>query len=138
LITGDYILSHQDLISGFLALIRSYDSGMRYEKGPFGWGGTHNFIVTARSASDGFEGLGANSPISGAAATAARYVALDLLDTGSDPKPLDRLLAAIATEQWLVNNLTSNVVAVTQPGSIEHFTKLADGSYQPPLGSRVC
>ena len=84
--------------------------------------------------SDPFEGLGIDLPISGAAAIAATFVAQDILNAGSS-KPLDRVIIASVVQRWLMEQLTANIVAVTQPGYVEHFTRLADGSYNPPPAS---
>ena len=118
-----------------LALQRYYDSGTRLRKGPLGYGWTHSFVITALPDSDAFEGLGINSPINGAAAIAATFVTFDILNTVAAAKPLDRIVIASVAQRWLMDKLTTNIVAVAQPGNVEHFTKLADGSYNPPLGS---
>ena len=143
LVTGDYLNSSTDLTVGSqrmphgLALQRYYDSGTRFRKGSMGLGWAHNFAITALTDSDGFAGLAANSPISGAAAIAATFVTLDILNDGGTTiaKPLDRVVAASVLQRWLMDQLIGNIVAVTQPGYVEHFTKLADGSYNPPPGS---
>ena len=140
-VTGDYIYSHDDLTVGSgafpygLGFQRSYDSGTRLKNGPLGLGWTHNFAITALADSDGFEGMAATSPVSGAAAIAAIYVVQDILNNANNAKPLDRMMIGVEAERWLMDQLTGNIVAVTQPGSGEHFTKLADGSYNPPIGS---
>lgn len=142
LVTGDYLVSTTDLTVGSqgmpygLSFQRYYDSGTRFQNGPLGFGWTHNFAVTALPDSDAFEGMGVNSPINGAAAIAATFVTQDILNTGTTtPKPLDRVVIASVVQRWLMDQLTTNIVAVTQPGYLEHFTKLSDGSYNPPLGS---
>ena len=119
-----------------LALQRYYDSGTRMQNGPLGFGWTHNLAITAHSDSDAFEGMGVNSPINGAVAIVASFVAQDILNNGmTTPKPIDRVVITSLVQRWVMDQLTSNIVAVTQPGTVEHFTKLADGSYNPPLGS---
>ena len=86
--------------------------------------------------SDAFEGLGVNSPINGASAIAALFVVFDLFNAEtSTSKSLESMLIAAVAQRWLMDELTNNVVAVTQPGFIEHFMKLADGSYNPPFAS---
>ena len=77
--------------------------------------------------------MAVNSPISGASAIAATFVILDILNTGATTaKPLDRVVIASVAQRWLMDQLIGNIVAVTQPGYVEHFTKLTDGSYNPP------
>jgi RHS repeat-associated protein len=142
LVTGDYLNSATDLTVGSqampfgLAFQRYYDSGTRSRKGPMGLGWRHNFAITASTDSDAFAGMAANSPVSGAVAIAATFVTLDILNAGaSNAKPLDRIVIASLIQRWLMDQLTTNIVAVAQPGYVEHFTKLADGSYNPPPGS---
>ena len=142
LVTGDYLLSATDLSVGSqgmpygLAFQRHYDSGTRFQSGPLGPGWSHNFAITALANSDVFEGLGVNSPINGAASIAALFVAWDILNDGSTTaKSLEGIVVASIVQRWLMDQLTGNVVAVTQPGLVEHFVKLADGTYNPPLAS---
>ncbi|WP_375784009.1 RHS repeat-associated core domain-containing protein [Bradyrhizobium sp. Pha-3] len=142
LVTGDYLNSPTDLVIGSqampygLAFQRYYDSGTRLQKGAMGNGWTHNFAITATVDSDGFAGMAANSPISGASAIAATFVTLDILNGGTTtPKPLDRVVITAVIQRWMMDQLTNNIVAVSQPGYVEHFTKLADGSYNPPPGT---
>lgn len=147
LVTGDYLSTPTDLAIGSrgpphgLTFQRYYDSGTYLRNGPLGFGWTHSFAFTALTDSDCFEGMGINSPINGAAAIAAMFVTLDILNNGANADgsaavhPLDRIVIASVAQNWLMEQLTNNIVAVTQPGVIEHFTKLADGSFNPPLGS---
>lgn len=140
LVTGSYTYSHNDIAVGSstfplsLGLERTYSSGNREVPGPMGLGWTHNYVVTAHANSDGFEGAGANSPISGAAVIVAANAMHSLLSTSS-PVPLDRVVISSMVSTWLADQITSNVVAVSQPGKVEQFVKLADGSYNPPNGS---
>jgi RHS repeat-associated protein len=140
LVTGDYLVNATDLTSGNqgygLAFQRYYDSGTRLRDGPLGLGWTHNYAITALPDSDAFEGMGINSPINGAVAIAATLVTQDILNSvTSNAKPIARVVLASVVQRWLMDQLTTNIVAVAQPGYVEHFTKLADGSYNPPLGS---
>ncbi len=142
LVTGDYLLTATDLAVGSqpipygLVFQRYYDSGTRFQRGALGPAWTHNFAITAQPNSDAFEGLASNSPINGASAIAALYVIFDILNAeGTNGKSLKSILVATVAQRWLMDQLTANVVAVAQPGVIEHFVKLADGSYNPPLGS---
>jgi len=140
LVTGDYLYEHEDLKHGVgefpysLAFLRSYDSGSRLRKGPLGLGWTHNYDITAFADSDAFTGLGDNSPVNATSAIAATYVMLDLFSPVL-PWGLDRLVIVNDTARWMVDQLTGNVVNVTMPGNVEQFTKLADDTYNPPLGS---
>jgi len=126
-----------------LPFVRSYDSASRQvgaNSSALGNGWMHNYDMTAFTDSDGFETMGENSPISGAAGIAAIYVIQDILNLQtSTAKPVDRLIITAQVERWLSDQTIRNVVAVTQPGSIERFTLLPNSGgpnvYIPPLGS---
>lgn len=143
LVTGDYTLNASDLITGSnpmpygLSFKRYYNSGARLQNGPMGLGWTHNFAITAKADSDPFEGLAANSPINGAAAIAATLVLLDIanIDGVIVGRTLDHIVIANLIYVWASDQMAMNIVAVTQPGHVEHFVKLADGTYNPPSGS---
>ena len=145
LVTGGYTYTHQDLSVGSgaypdtLPFVRLYDSGLALSSrnsSLLGVGWMHNFDMTALPDSDGFEGLGDNSPINGAAAIAGIYVLQDVLNLQTSTlKPTERIIIAAQAEYWLMQQLTNNIAAVTTPGSIERFTLLPSGAYNPPLGS---
>jgi RHS repeat-associated protein len=139
LFTGDYYYDRQDLSVGTskfpyrLTMVRSYVSGNRLVKGPLGLGWTHNFAITAKSDSDGLQGMGEDSPIDAASAIVSLYAAFDLLNPS---QPLDRVVLSTLVTRWFMEQLVGNVVAVKgQAARPEVFVKLADGSYNPPLGS---
>ena len=141
LVTGDYLVNATDLAVGSLdmpyglSFQRYYDSGTRLQDGPLGFGWTHSFAITASVSSDAFEGLAINSPVNGAAAIAATFVTLNILNDGvTTKKPLDRMVIASVVQRWLMDQLKDNIVAVAQPGAIQHFAKLVDGTYNAPLG----
>ena len=89
--SGAYLYDHEDVAVGrggfpfILALQRSYSSNNRYVVGPMGLGWAHNLAITATKNSDGLKGLGEDSPIAGAAAIAAAYVAQDLFSDTTAP-----------------------------------------------------
>ena len=148
-VTGNFLYSHDDLTLGGgsfpygLSFQTSYDSGSYLRNGSgFGLGWTHNFAITVTPDSDGFEGMAATSPVSGAAAIAAIVVMQDiLLNTSSPPSdalPVTNLVMGSQAAQWMVEQLTNNVVAVTQPGISERFIKLTlpgGPTFIPPLKS---
>jgi RHS repeat-associated protein len=145
LVTGSVIYNHEDLSVGSgsfpdtLRFVGYYDSGL----GQTGWnssllgnGWMHNYDKTALPDSDGFEGMGTNSPISGAVAIAALYVIQDILnEQTSTAKPTDRVIVAAQAERWLMDQMTNNIISVTQAGAIERFVLLASGGFNPPIGS---
>ncbi|MBN9087822.1 MAG: hypothetical protein J0J01_13005 [Reyranella sp.] len=143
LVTGDYYLTTTDIATGSsgmpigLAFQRYYDSGTRRTSGPMGFGWTHNFAITALADSDPYEGLASNSPINGAAAIAGTLVALDIagMDGLTVGRPIERFVTGAIIYRWIADNLITNIVAIKQPGYIEHFVKLANGTFNPPPGS---
>ncbi|MFO1079346.1 MAG: RHS repeat-associated core domain-containing protein [Reyranellaceae bacterium] len=141
LATGDYLLDTTDITAGSLdmpyglAFSRSYDSSTRSRSGPLGFGWTHSFAISAAQATDPFEGLAINSPVNGATAIVAALVTFDILNDGvTTTKPLDRMVMASIVQRWLSDQLTDNIAAITWPGYVQHFTKLADGSYNATPG----
>jgi hypothetical protein len=139
LATGAYLYEHDDLTVGTarfpfgLTFHRSYTSNNRSTSGPLGLGWSHNFAINTTLNSDGLKGLGQDAPIDGAAAIAEVYVAQDLL---SDPnKPLAKLVIASLAQRWFMDRLINNTVNVAMGSQTEQFMLLADGSYNPQLGS---
>lgn len=137
LVTGDYLSSRTDLTVGSgpfpfsLEFERSYNSGARLDAGPLGLGWTHNFDIRVDLGSDGFEGLGKDSPIDAAAAIVQHFVALDLL---SGAKTKERVVAATLAHRWMMDQLLDNLVTVRQGGETNRFQRMPDGSYNPPPG----
>ena len=57
--------------------------------------------------------MGANSRTNSAAAIAATFVTQDILNTGmTTANPLDRVAIASVMQPWLMDRLTTNIVAV--------------------------
>ncbi|WP_354084496.1 RHS repeat-associated core domain-containing protein [Bradyrhizobium sp. S3.3.6] len=137
--TGAYLYDHDDIAFGSdsfpygLTFSRSYTSNSRYNAGPLGHGWTHNFAISATVNSDGLKGLGQDSPIDGAAAIAAIYVAQDLFSDAT--KPLGKLVIASLSQRWFMDQLINNTVNISMGSQNEQFIRLADGSYNPQLGS---
>jgi len=145
LVTGAYTYSNQDLSVGSgpypdtLGFSRFYDSGLALSgrnSSLLGIGWMHNYDMAATPDSDGFEALGDNSPISGAASIAALYVVQDILNLHTNTlKPTDRMIIAAQAETWLTQQMTNNVATVALPGSVERFDLLPSGTYNAPPGS---
>jgi len=141
LVAGNYVYNHQDLSVGSgafpdtLAFARTFDSGLAQtgrNTSLLGNGWMHSYDMTGLPDSDGFEGMGDNSPISGAAAIATLYVVQDLFQGAVGTT---QLIVAAQAETWLMGQLTNNVATVTRPGSSERFTLLPSGAYNAPIGS---
>ncbi|MBX9943888.1 MAG: hypothetical protein K2Y40_07395 [Reyranella sp.] len=142
LVTGDYYLTSTDLSVGSqplpygLSFSRYYDSGTRLQDGPLGLGWRHSFAITAKPDSDPFGALAESSPIAGIGAIIAILVTFDIFDMNIvSGRPLDRIVIGSVTNRWMADQTTTNVAAITQSGLVEHFTRLPDGSYNPPPGS---
>ena len=139
LFSGAFLYNSTDIAVGSaggpvgLSFGRSYNSNDLYASGPLGHGWTHNFAITASASSDGFKGMGRDSPVDGAAVIAAAFVIQDLF---KDPaKPLDKMVVATLAQKWLMDRLINNVVNVKAASQAEQFVLLADGTYNAPLGS---
>jgi len=138
LVTGDFLFEQVDLTVGSqpfplgLAFRKSYNSGSRFKDGALGLGWTHNFELTAELGSDGFQGLGEDSPIDAVAAIVEQVVSIDLL-TGSEP--LDQVVLSMLTQRWFMEHLIDNAVTVSEPTNTSVFIHLADGTFNPPPGS---
>ena len=105
--------------------------GSRLDDGPVGLGWTHNLDSSASLNSDGFQGMGEDSPIDAAAAIAEHYVSIDIMQ-GSKTK--DRVVVATLAHRWFMDQLIDNIVTVREPGNTSKFVRLPDGDYNPPLG----
>ena len=141
LASGAFLNDHSDLTVGSapfpygLSLSRHYDSASRFSSTSLGLGWTHNFAYSVQTDSDGFEGMGVNSPISGASAIAALYVLQDIYQQQTSSVPLTQMIIGVQATSWLMDQLTNNVVNVVEAGQVDQFVKLADGSFNAPLGS---
>ncbi|WP_026792550.1 RHS repeat-associated core domain-containing protein [Pleomorphomonas oryzae] len=141
--TGAFLYQHDDLAVGplrlpySLPLQRTYSSAANLLDGPLGKGWTHNFAVSAVVGSDAFDGLGQASPLSAASSIVGIYISSDLMVAPASGVPnANNFLIQAAVSRWFTDLLTQNIVTISQAGSTEHFTKLADGvTYAAPLGS---
>jgi RHS repeat-associated protein len=139
LVTGAYVYSFDDLTVGngafpyTLAFQRSYDSGRAGAGTTLGPGWRHGFDLSVVRDSDGFEGMAATSPASGATSIAAIYVLLDLLKEAGPP--LSHIVFASVVADYWMEQLTGNALRVTRPGAVESFIRLADGTWNRPVGS---
>jgi RHS repeat-associated protein len=140
---GAYLYKHEDLAVGTrpfpygLGFQRSYDSGAQGSTGPLGAGWTHNFAITATPASDGFSGMGQSSLLSAVNSIVALYVSSDLVKGQAlqGQANLEQFVLETVVNHWFTDQLTQNAVNVAQGWTTEQFTKVADGTYAPQLGS---
>lgn len=137
LYSGHYLHERTDLAVGgdpalSLAFRRSYNSGACRERGVLGRGWGHNWDLRAAAASDGFAGLGRRSAIDAAAAIAGIYAAAEVQKVDSSATAL---MVGTLCHRWVMDQLITNVVNVSAPGMTLQFSKLADGTFEPPPGS---
>ena len=131
LATGRFYHNYQDLTVGSsdlnsLTFSKSYYSTNRLDDSGLGYGWGHNHSSSISKGSDGFEALGAQSPVRSAAAIAAVYVAADVLQTGHT---VDKIMIANLVHTWFMEQLTDNVVTISFPGGSKQFIKNPDGTY---------
>ncbi|HUB77547.1 MAG TPA: RHS repeat-associated core domain-containing protein, partial [Bryobacteraceae bacterium] len=116
---------------------RSYDSNAQAIAGPLGNGWTHNFAITASMGSDGFTGMGQGTLLNAVSSIVALYVSSDLVNgqplTGQANLP--NFVYETVVNHWFTDQLTQNVVNVSQGWQTEEFVKMADGTYSAPPGS---
>jgi hypothetical protein len=142
-VKGSYIYKHDDLTIGSkgfpygLTFERSYDSNAQGTAGPLGNGWTHNYAISASVNSDGFTRMGQGSLLNAVNSIVALYVSSDLINgqamTGQ--QNLENFVLEAIVNRWFTDQLTNNVINVTQGWNTEEFVKMADASYTPPVGS---
>ncbi len=136
--SGAFTVNEGDLSIGgqafpfSLSFARSYESTGRSIDGPVGRGWQHNLDYSVDVYSDAFQSWGADSAVDASAAIVALYVGYDMLNISG--RPLNRVVLTALSEQWLSDQLKDNIALVQQAGSPRRFTRLPDGSYNPPLG----
>ena len=81
--------------------------------------------------SDGFQGLGEDSPIDAAAAIVVNLASDNLLQR---VRSTENLGIATLAHSWLIKQLINNAVTVSRPGMASKFVRLPDGSYNPAPG----
>ena len=137
LVTGDYLYDHTDLTIGngpypfTLDYRRVYNSGARLRDGRLGLGWTDNLDIKVFSGSDGFQGLGEDSPIDAVPAIVELFVSFDLLN---GTRPVENIAITTVAQRWFMDQLIGNTVTVQNAGSSSQFVLLPDGSYNPPPG----
>ncbi len=140
---GSFQYTHGDLAIGArafpygLAFTRFYDSAAQNSNGPLGAGWTHNFAIRATTASDGFAGMGQSSLLAAVNSIVATYVSSDLMkgQAAQGQANLQNFVVETIVNRWFTDQLTQNVVNVSQGWNSEQFVKIADGTYAPQLGS---
>lgn len=138
--SGNFLLEHTDLRLGSttnsepkeLRFTRFYDSGQSLSKGPLGYGSAHNYDITIKEASDGEAMLGVRQAIDVAPLIACLVVCRDLMD---DESPTIRdWVCTILGAKWGMDQLTENAIIVKRGNRCLEYTRMPDGSYNPPPG----
>ncbi len=101
--------------------------------GKLGLGWTHNYDMTATVASNPYQAYGQDSGLEAAQTVAGLYTIYRLAQSG---QTAPRLMAGAFVANWWKETLVDNIVNISLPGQSMTFTKLADGSYNPPRGSQ--
>ncbi|WP_175836313.1 MULTISPECIES: RHS repeat-associated core domain-containing protein [Burkholderia cepacia complex] len=139
LAAGNFTYSRDDLSSGVglfpqrLTFSRIYSSSAKNQDSVLGKGWAHNFSVTAKVNSDGYQGMGEDSALDAVAALVEMKASSDLLTDASHP--IEKLVIATLGQRWFGDQLINNTVIVTQGLNGEVFVKLPDGSFNPPPGN---
>jgi RHS repeat-associated protein len=153
-VTGAYIYTHDDLVSGgngfpyalpfsrtYLSSSGSYLTTKTADIG-MGNGWADTYSINAQVESDPYIAMGASDTpaISAATSLAALYVMQDLFSIAPTAQTMT---VSSMVARWFSDQLTNNAVFVTQPRTTEEYIALphADGStsfsFNPPPGSSV-
>jgi RHS repeat-associated protein len=140
LLTGDYTYDHPDIVVGSaaapfgLTLTRSYNSSLRANNGPMGYGWSHSFTGKAFIDSDSYEGFGDHGPLNAIPTAVAFAVIQDVMNTPN--VPMSNLTVSSLVASWLMDALVNNAVTVSVGAQTEKFLKLPtyNGTpfYNPP------
>ena len=81
--------------------------------------------------------MGEGSPLNAVSSIVALYVSSDLVKGQAlqGQANLQNFVLETVVNRWFTDQLTQNVVYVSHGWNSEQFTKMADGSYSPPVGS---
>ncbi|MDP3510777.1 MAG: RHS repeat-associated core domain-containing protein [Candidatus Melainabacteria bacterium] len=138
LASGQFTSGSTDLTVGSqshpygLDFSRSYRSNQRLDDAGLGLGWSHNHQMSIQKYSDGMLAMASENPIQGAAGIVELFVVVDLYN--DQTKPLDKWIVATLANQWLVDNVTDNVMQVNVVGEKKSFVLLPNGTYARPLG----
>ena len=130
---GAYGFGSTDLSIGSLSFSRQYSSRRRFQDGPLGLGWTHSLDIQALVKSDSFQFLGVDSPIDAARQIVSFYVSWDITE---DQVLHGNGIAAIC-ENWLMRQMTDQVVVIKQGTGTTTFVKDPNGTYNPPPGQKL-
>ncbi|MBS1955277.1 MAG: hypothetical protein JST89_13915 [Cyanobacteria bacterium SZAS-4] len=112
-----------------LPVKRTYSSFDQYVDGPLGQGWTHDFVSNASLNSDGYRGLGEDSPIESAAGIVAALAIMDVAGISNTAYTVVTASAISLIEYWAIGQLCYNTVVINIGDQQIIFYKLADGTY---------
>jgi RHS repeat-associated protein len=140
LLSGNYTYDHEDISVGSaaapfgLTLTRSYNSSLRANSGPMGYGWSHSFAGKAFIDSDSYEGFGDHGPLNAIPTAVAFAVIQDVMNASN--APMSNLTVSSLVASWLMDALVNNAVTVSVGAQTEKFLKLPtyNGTpfYNPP------
>ncbi|MGA2125106.1 MAG: DUF6531 domain-containing protein, partial [Xanthobacteraceae bacterium] len=135
LLTGQYTYDNPDIAVGSaaapfgLTLTRSYNSGLRANTGPMGYGWSHNFTGKAVIDSDSYEGFGDHGSLNAIPTAVAFMVIQDVMNSTS--VPIDNMIVSSLAASWLMDSLVNNAVTISQGTQTQKFMKLPTSSGTP-------
>ena len=135
MVTGAYLFNHTDLSLGApeprgLRFSRRYNSDRSTRKSVLGNGWTHNYDIRVDTHSDADIGLGMRRPVDAAPILVSSFVSLKLMD---NPDMKDWIVGAFVNK-WAVDQLFENAATVSINHKALTYSKLPDGSFNPPPG----
>jgi RHS repeat-associated protein len=136
--SGQYSAGATDITIGSagypygLSFNRSYRSTQRLDNAGLGLGWSHNHQMSILKYSNGLLSLADQSPIQGAAGIVDIFVAVDLQSDLT--KPMDKWVTCALANQWLIDNITNNVVGINVSGEKSEHVRLPDGTFATPKG----
>jgi RHS repeat-associated protein len=136
--TGAYNLQRNDMSVGSgefpysLTFGRTYRSSNNTQSGTLGCGWQNDFELTAKKGTDSFQALGEDgSPLDAAVAITNLYVVADILSANTS-LPLANFMTVSSCQTWYEEQLVENVVILDNEDGTQVYTKLPDGSFNPP------
>lgn len=135
--SGHFVMDIEDIGVGpdelNFSFHRQYSSGNELNDGDLGRGWSHNFHMRANYGSDGFQGLGEDSPVDATAMITGLILAYDLVATSTD---LRHTIVTAAVQNWATHSLADNAVTLRVWGDSKQFIKVPNGGTVGALRSR--
>ena len=139
--SGAYTYQVSALKTGVGTFPAALDFGLQYSSTGVtsapsaGRGWANSLDINAQTSGNGFPAAGFGDAWNMAEMIAEKFVSLDLLSDLSGTGgvvPLKNLAVATVGHRWIGDRIVNNIVSVSSGGAVEAFTRLADGTYNPP------